>query len=257
MRRLLIAAVTLTVAAGAFVYLSYAASRRSAPAVAARREAPAPAPVVREAPAPTSTPPPGAPRPGRRAAPMADPAPAPAPVEAAPALGMLRIDADVPGAQVFIDRNFIGVTPVTAEKVEPGRHQLNVSTPGYEGVSEPIEVAPGPRDIVIKFREVRLNARLDVVHKHRFGSCRGRLVATPQGIKYETAEQDDAFTGALLDLAGFEVDYLAKNLRVQLRSGKRYDFTDPQGSADSLFVFHRDVEQARGRLKRGDRPAVD
>jgi hypothetical protein len=42
---------------------------------------------------------------------------------------------------------------------------------------------------------------------------------------------------------------LNKNLRIQLRKGKRYDFTDPEGNADRLFVFHRDVERARERIR--------
>ena len=41
-------------------------------------------------------------------------------VEAAPEAGTLRIEADVPGAQVFIDRQFVGAAPVTAENVKPG-----------------------------------------------------------------------------------------------------------------------------------------
>jgi hypothetical protein len=95
---------------------------------------------------------------------------------------------------------------------------------------------------------VRLDASVNVIHKHRFGSCRGRLVATPQGLRYETTDKDDAFTVSLSDLDRFQVDYLNKNLRVELRKGKRYDFTDPEGDADRLFVFHRDVDKARQRL---------
>ena len=63
---------------------------------------------------------------------------------------------------------------------------------------------------------------------------------------------DDAFTAPLTALDRFEVDYLAKNLKVKLLKGKRYDFTDPDGNADRLFVFQRDVEKARERLKNGD-----
>ena len=87
------------------------------------------------------------------------------------------------------------------------------------------------------------------------GSCRGQLVATPQGIRYNTTDKDDAFSVPLPSLETFEVDYLAKNLKVKLLKGKRYDFTDPDGNADRLFVFHRDVEKARDRLKKGDPPA--
>jgi hypothetical protein len=170
-------------------------------------------------------------------------------------VAVLQIAADVPGAQVFIDREYVGLAPVTAPNVAPGTHTINVSAPGYEGVAETIEVSPGPRDIAIKLREVRLDSRIDVVHRHGMGSCRGRLIATPLGIRYETSHKDDAFSSVLLDLETFEVDYLDKNLRVKPRQGRRYDFTDPDGNADRLFVFHRDVEKARERLKRGDPPA--
>jgi hypothetical protein len=46
----------------------------------------------------------------------------------------------------------------------------------------------------------------------------------------------------------FQVDYLEKNLRITLRKGRQFNFTDPDGNADRLFVFHRDVERARQRL---------
>ena len=156
---------------------------------------------------------------------------------------------------MFIDREYVGVTPLTARDVKPGSHRLNVSAQGYEGFSDTIEVAPGPRDLRINFKDVRLDEKIDVVHKHRMGSCRGKLIATAQGVRYETTNKDDGFSAPLLDLAAFQIDYLEKNLRLTLRDGKRYDFTDPEGNADHLFVFHRDVEKARERLKKGDRPA--
>lgn len=246
-RVLVITFIAFGLLAGAFVVVNLMGPAPDPePAV---EERPAPAPRV-EAPAPV--PEPAAPR----AAPRVEPAPAPAPepVEA-PGDVTLQIDSDVPGAQVFIDRVFVGAAPVSVPNVSVGTHRLNVSAPGYEGVAETIEVAPGPRDILIKFKEVRLDAKLDVVHKHRLGSCRGMLVATPLGLRYETTNKDDAFTAALLDLETFQVEYVEKNLRVQPRKGRRYDFTDPDGNADRLFVFHRDVEKAREQLKRGDAPA--
>jgi hypothetical protein len=185
------------------------------------------------------------------------PAPvAPAP-EPAPIAGLLRIDADVPGAQVFIDRQFIGTTPVTAENVKPGAHQLNVSAEGFEGIARTIEVEAGARDLMVRFREVRLDARLPVVHKHRMGSCTGTLVATPRGLRYDTDDKDDRFSASFADLEAFEVNYTDKNLRVRVRKGKQYNFTEPDGSADKLFVFHRDVDKARQRLAKGDAAATD
>jgi hypothetical protein len=55
----------------------------------------------------------------------------------------------------------------------------------------------------------------------------------------------------------FQVDYLEKNLKVKIKGGKQYNFTDPMGNADNLFVFQRDVDKARQRLLKGDQPATD
>ncbi len=221
----------------------------TAPAPAPAPRAPDPEPVVPE-PEPLPAAPPVA------AAPVAEALPLVA--EAPPDVGTLRIDSDVPGAQVFLDRQFVGVAPVVAENVTPGSHRLNVSAQGFDSVVTAINVVSGEREIVVKLREVRLDVSLDVVHKHGFGSCSGRLVATPQGLRYETTNRNDAFTTtALLDLETFEVNYLDKNLRVKLPEGRQFNFTDPEGDADRLFVFHRDVDKARERLSRGDTPATD
>lgn len=34
------------------------------------------------------------------------------------------------------------------------------------------------------------------------------------------------------------------NLKVQVKKGKKYDFTDADGNTGRLFVFHRDVDKA-------------
>ena len=236
---------------GAYLFLNREAPEAPAPAP----ETAVTAPRAKDAPAPAAEP--DAPRTARRPkadapAQVEEPASAPAPVEAAPETGTLRIDADVAGAQVFIDRQYVGTTPTTASNIKPGSHQLNVSVEGYDGIVQTIDVEPGPRDITLRFKEVRLDLKIAVVHKHRMGSCQGRLMATPQGIRYETTNKEDAFSASMQDLETFQIDYLEKNLKVKLRKGKQFNFTDPDGNADRLFVFHRDVEKARERLKKGD-----
>jgi len=242
--------IGIGVVGGAILTYSLMRPQREAPAATATATANAPAPrrPTPEAPRAGAAPP----RAVARAPATAKAEPEPAPAEAPLSVGILRIESDVPGAQVFIDREFLGAAPVTAASVKPGTHRINVSAEGYDGVAETIEVSPGPRDVMIKLKEVRLDAKLDVLHKHRLGSCKGRLIATPQGMRYETADKDDAFAAPLLDLDTFDVDYLEKNLRVKPRKGKLFNFTDPEGNADRLFVFHRDVEKARDRLKKGD-----
>jgi hypothetical protein len=74
----------------------------------------------------------------------------------------------------------------------------------------------------------------------------GTLAASVNGISYQTANKDDAFSIAFAELDAFEVDYLKKNLKVRRRGGRTWNFTS--ASADPLFVFHRDVSKARDRL---------
>jgi hypothetical protein len=246
--------------AGAFAIFTRSGSGPAPAPPEAAIEAPAAPPAATpspEAPATAAADAPRAPRrpaAGSRAAAAAELA-APAAAEVAPTVGTLRIETDVPGAQVFLDRVFIGTAPVTAENVKPGTHMLNVSAEGFDGVARSIEVEPGSRDLSIRFREVSLDARVAVVHKHRMGSCTGTLSATPAGLRYDTEDKDDPFTAAFADIEAFQVDYTDKNLRVKLRKGKQYNFTDPEGNADRLFVFHRDVDKARQRLARGDTAA--
>jgi len=250
----LLTGVVVAGAAAAFVLTRPA----EPPKAVARAEPPATRALVKEEPkVETPAPKPVAPRANAAPAPAPEPAPsaAPAPAATAPLLGVIHFDSDVPGAKVFIDREFVGVAPVTATDLKPGPHRLNVSLPPYEPILETIEVAPGPRDIVFKFKEVRLDAKLDVVHKHRIGSCKGVLVATQHGLRYDTTDKNDAFTATLLDVEA-QLDYAEKRLRITV-GGKRYDFTDPEGNADRLFVFHRDLEKARDRLKKGDQPAPE
>ena len=44
---------------------------------------------------------------------------------------------------------------------------------------------------------------------------------------------------------------------IKIKGGKQFNFTDPEGNADRLFVFQRDVDKARQRLLKGDQPAAN
>ena len=200
----------------------------------------APAAPVREAP--------DAPR--RRAA-----APTPAePVAEAPRAdaATLVVESDVPGASVFVDREFVGQAPVTLKNLAPGSKRINLSAEGYEGISREVEVAAGESTVTMRFKEVRLDAAVPVSHKHGMGQCDGTLRATPAGLSYQTSNKGDAFSLPYDQLATFEINYLEKNLRVKQKGGKTWNFTDKQAeNADALFVFHRDVTLAREKLAKG------
>jgi hypothetical protein len=255
-RRLLLAAigVGVTLVAGA-VLVFRPARGPEAPAPAAVPAQPdAPPSTTRpradaESAAPAATTPPRA-RPARRdAAPAETVSTAPAPVHP-----LLIVDSDVPGASVFVDRQYLGTTPLRTTAVAPGTHQLNASAEGQEGIVRTIEVGDtGDTEVVLRFREVRLDESVVVVHKHGMGSCEGRLVASLAGLRYVTPNKGDAFTLPFAEVEAFEVDYLQKNLRVRKRGGRTWNFTDRSENADSLFVFHRDVSKAREKLSAAGR----
>ncbi len=226
-----------------------------------------PAPVEPRAPA-TAPPPPAEPRregPSATTRPVApsparpessgraarDTPPSAEPATAVPTRGSLTVESDVAGASVFLDRQFVGATPLTLSDLAPGSKRVNLSADGYDGVSRQIVLTPGPNTVTIRFKEVRLDERIPIVHKHGVGSCEGTLVATLDGFRYDTSHAGDRFTLAFADVEQFQVDYLEKNLRLKQRRGRTWNFTNKAGDADALFVFHRDVEAARQKLAKG------
>jgi hypothetical protein len=245
-----IAVIVVAAAIGVWV-LSRPAGAPDAANRPPAKEQPRPEPPAVAEPAPEpATPAPEASAP-RRAKPK--PAPEPAAPTPAPTTGTLTVESDVAGAMVFLDREFKGTAPVAIEGVAPGSHRLNLSAEGYEAYSDTVDVAAGPHTVVIRFKDVKLDEAIKVVHKHTVGSCEGQLLADPQGLRYETPNKNDAFVAKFATLEAFEIDYLKKNLRIKLRGGRTYNFTGE--SADTLFVFHKNVQNARARLAKGDAPA--
>jgi hypothetical protein len=153
---------------------------------------------------------------------------------------------------VFLDRLGRGTAPLTITDIAPGPHRLNVSAPGYDGYAETLDLAAGERVVSVAFKPIRLDARLAVEHKHGIGSGRGTLVASPQGIRFDGAEGGDSFTLSFADVETFEVEYLARSLRLKVQRGRTCNCADPDDDADRLFVFHRDVDKVRARVVAGE-----
>ena len=249
----LIAAIiaSLVLVAGIVLFVTSRSRVGEAPAPVAETAA-RPEPAV-PAPAPAPAAPSAEPAaPARKSAPRkAEPA-TPAAESAAPTMATLVLESDVPGASVFVDRQYVGTTPLRLDKLEPGSKQVKLTADGYEGIERSVDLAPGENPVTLKFREVRLNKRIAVNHKHGMGGCEGTLVATVDGLAYETTNKNDAFKLPYAQLETFVVDYMDKNLRVKQKGGKTWNFTDKAAAnADALFVFHRDVEAARKKLADG------
>ena len=101
------------------------------PASARPRPAPAPGagPIAGDHPAATNRP-----------APAREPAEPAAPAAPSRTAGVLRVRSDVPGASVFLDRKFLGTTPLDVDGLAAGSHRLNVSVDGYEGHAQAIGI---------------------------------------------------------------------------------------------------------------------
>ena len=254
MKPIVIGVVALLIAAAAIVFIATRETPvRETPAPVAN----APAATAPPAPAPAPEPTPATPEPAPTTAP-ARKAPAarktaPAPVEpVAATLATLILDTDVPGASVFMNREYVGTTPLRLAKLEPGSRELKLTVDGHDGIERSVELAAGDNPVTLRFREVRLDKRIPVAHKHGMGGCEGTLVASIDGLAYETSNKGDAFKLPYAQVESFLVDYLDKNLKVKQKGGKTWNFTDKNASnADALFVFHRDVEAARKKLAEG------
>ncbi|MDE3260917.1 MAG: PEGA domain-containing protein [Acidobacteriota bacterium] len=161
-------------------------------------------------------------------------------------LGSITVESDVAGANVFLNRNFKGNTPVTIADLQPGEYNLTVAVEGRDVVSRKVEVGRRAVPVRVEFGDLvaALEVRVAVVHKHRFGSCEGTLVATPEGFDYQT-DHKDAFRLSFGETERFEIDYLENNLRLKVQGGRTYNFESPTEDVDSLFVFHRDVTAFR------------
>lgn len=158
----------------------------------------------------------------------------------------LHVESDIPGAMVFLDRKYLGTTPLVSRDVTPGAHQLNVQVEHREPSVQTVEIAEhGDTRVAVTIAAAVLNERVAVVHKHATGSCEGTLVASRAGLRYDTPNTKDAFAIPFSAVDTFAVDYASKNLRVKQRGGRTWNFTTSSDSADPLFVFHRDVEAAR------------
>jgi hypothetical protein len=156
---------------------------------------------------------------------------------------------------VFLDRDYAGETPLTLRNLEPGTRRLNLSAQGFDGISREVTLDAGEQTVAMRFREVRLDQQMAVVHRHGMGSCEGLVAATLDGLRYETPNRNDGFVLGYDDIELFDVLYLEKTLRVRQRGGRTWNFTERKAdNADALFVFHRDVMAARDKLAKGYAP---
>ncbi|QDA31598.1 PEGA domain-containing protein [Thermococcus indicus] len=60
-----------------------------------------------------------------------------------PAYGYLSVESDPSGAEVYVDGNYIGTTPITDYKLSPGEHSIRIKKDGYEEYTKTVSVEAG------------------------------------------------------------------------------------------------------------------
>jgi hypothetical protein len=67
----------------------------------------------------------------------------------ADALGALQITSRPVGAQVFVDDNLVGTTPLLVPNVSTGPHHVRIESPGHQSWSTAVQIERGKRFRVI------------------------------------------------------------------------------------------------------------
>ncbi len=122
-----------------------------------------------------------------------------APANASQPVGVLRIKTDVTDAQVVLDEQEVGRTPLTLRTVAAGKHRLLLIKEGFEDHAQEIDVnAAKPTSVFVVMKPSRLEMpelprTFNVIHQHRFGSCQGKLTVTAEALDYQAENDSDKF----------------------------------------------------------------
>ena len=105
-----------------------------------------------------------------------------------PPRASVRVVSRPPGAEVRLDGQPVGTTPVTVEDVAPGTHELELALAGHEGASRSVGVASAPVEVPFTLRPLRRDLVLDSDPPDRAvtvdGAAHGRTPVTLRAIAY-------------------------------------------------------------------------
>lgn len=113
--------------------------------------------------------------------------------------GSLRVKTDVTGAQVFLDEEAVGQTPLTLTSVAAGKHVLALVKEGYNRHEQEVEVIPSKMASVFVVMMPyatplpQLPVKYSAIHKHVSGYCKGVLTVNADGLDYKSDDGSDVF----------------------------------------------------------------
>jgi hypothetical protein len=160
---------------------------------------------------------------------------------------MRRVDAALVGIAVVLAVVWyvLRVAPPAPEPAQAGTVTRSAGRPSPSPAGGPPSPSPGASEAPAA-RPVAV-AAVEVVHKHKLGSCRGRLSVTAASLRYEPTRPGDGFDVPRAAVDRVEADARKRALFVKLRGGRTYNFTDAQGRPEPLVSFQKAFAKSPAR----------
>jgi hypothetical protein len=132
----------------------------------------------------------------------------------------------------------------TAPAAAPGPGAAPGSPTG-EAAPDASQSEPAPTPAPPAPAASRLDTRVSVVHKHRFGDCEGTLRAAAGALTYSTSHKEDGFQLPFDEIDTFDLAPDKKNLRIRRRGGRTWNFTTRGEAGLALAAFHKEASARR------------
>ena len=79
--------------------------------------------------------------------------------------GVITVNSSPVPAKVFIDGEYVGITPYQSEKIRVGKHYVKVETDGYHPFGEIVKVLPQENPVSAEFRSFTINRELNKLRR--------------------------------------------------------------------------------------------
>ena len=170
--------------------------------------------------------------------------------------GGLAVNGTPAGAEVYVDNEFIGTTPLRRGAVPAGLRRLRLVAPGYETWVEAVEVKAGRTATLAP----TLRSRFAAYYRERVKKDPKDLTAYTELIHHEVVNGDFASARELLKQAMEVAVALPGHERSKGRFfqelakivGRQYEYPEETGE-DSIRTFLRDLVAKAASAQPGDR----
>ena len=94
--------------------------------------------------------------------------------------GVITVNSSPVPGKVFIDGEYVGITPYQSEKIKVGTHYVKVESDGYHPYGEVIKVLPQENPVSAEFRTFTINRELNKLRRKLAQSTRNKEKLFPK-----------------------------------------------------------------------------